>query len=195
MGAVSRDVWQPVLIAVVAASVGALVRHLLLRGERQQMAKQRQNQVTPRRGPIVREISELRGPVQEPLRRVLAAMEARGLEPRVFETRRSEARAHWLARKGTGIVKSTHRLGLAADVIDKNKLWGASPEFWRALREEAEREGFVSLAPADRPHIQAIAVSEQPQAWKLAEQGDDEGLDQLAAASLASRRGAEVPRV
>jgi hypothetical protein len=123
--------------------------------------------------------------VRAPLERVLARMRARGFAPRVWETGRSLARAEMLAKKGTGIARSMHRIGLAVDVVDTRTLWLAPAKFWSALAEEAHREGFATL-PDDRPHLQAVAVGEQSRAWDIYRRG--ETLDAFAEASLASRR-------
>jgi hypothetical protein len=130
-------------------------------------------------------VSSLVPTVRLPIARVLARMRSRGFEPRVWETRRSLGRAEMLAKKGTGITRSMHRLGLAVDVVDARTLWLAPAKFWSALAEEAHREGFATL-PGDRPHLQAVAVGEQARAWEIYRRG--EALDAFAAASLAARR-------
>lgn len=101
---------------------------------------------------------------------MIAAMTARGFKLRVFETRRSRQRAHYLASigKSKNGALSMHCLDAALDCVDAEKLWD-NPAFFRALGEEAQKlkltwggdwdgnpltkESFV-----DSPHVQAIPV-------------------------------------
>ena len=94
-------------------------------------------------------------------------MRARGFQPMLWEGYRTPARAAELHRKGTGVKLSMHSLGAAVDVVDGSNPgnpWAASPGFWKALGEEAEKLGLTwggRWAKADYPHIQAIPVSQQ----------------------------------
>ena len=111
---------------------------------------------------------------REAVARVVAAMRTAGYDAVVREGLRSAARARELAAKGTGIVSSLHKLGLAVDIISASKGWNASPEFWQALRSAAEKEGLTSgasFSKADRAHVQAVPVSEQSTArrWSAIE--------------------------
>jgi len=111
---------------------------------------------------------------REAIARVIAAMRAAGFDAVVREGLRSAARAQELAAKGTGIVNSLHKLGLAADIISASKGWNASPDFWQALRSMAEKEGLTSGASFSKPdkaHVQAVPISEQAAArqWSTAE--------------------------
>lgn len=102
------------------------------------------------------------------VRGVLRRMRALGFDPVVHETYRTDARARKLARKGTGIERSMHRLGLAADIVDRARGWDAPEAFWRALGESAEAEGLVwggRWSSPDVAHVQSIAVGSQSVAW------------------------------
>lgn len=106
---------------------------------------------------------------RQKLERVFWRMKKRGFKPALFEGLRSPARAKRLNARGTGIEKSMHIYGIAADVVDAEKLHNASPQFWAALGEEAEREGLTwggrwlskRRPEGDRPHVQYIPVSMQ----------------------------------
>lgn len=72
----------------------------------------------------------------------------------MFEARRSDARQRWLYGVGrthslkrkpiSWTLDSKHLKGKAADIISKSRLWNW-PEFYKALAEEAEREGMHTL--------------------------------------------------
>lgn len=82
----------------------------------------------------------------------------------LWEGYRSPERAAQLAKRGTGIARSMHCLGCAADIVHEDKLWAAPAAFWEALGEEAERLGLTwggRFKRADKPHVQAIPVHEQ----------------------------------
>jgi len=93
---------------------------------------------------------------------VLVAMRARGFDPVVFEARRSQERQDWLYGVGrthslnrkpvTWTHNSKHLVGKAADIISKSRLW-SWPEFYRALKEEANRAG-LSVLNAEQCHIE-----------------------------------------
>lgn len=185
----ARELWSALGLAAGTAVVATVARHFVQRTLEAKSVRPKQSADTPipSRGPIIRGVEELRAPVADALRRVLVRMRERGHDPRVFETARTHGRALWLERKGTGIERSTHRLGLAADIIDRKLLWKARPEFWADLADIGEQEGFVTLSH-DKPHLQAIEVGEQAHAWDLYERGDEQGLTDLAAQSLARRR-------
>lgn len=185
------DSVRVVLTALGVALVGALARELVGRAwprKGREVSKPSEDRGGASRGPIDRDLGSLVPSMRAPLRRVLLRMKARGFEPRVWETGRSESRAKWLTQRGTGILMSMHRLGLAADIVeDDNSPWHASPEFWSALHEEATREGFVVPLPSrDKPHLQAVEVREQRKAW--AHEADSGALDALADASMSRRR-------
>lgn len=129
-------------------------------------------------------ISVLHPTLQAKWSRIRAALEARGYVPWVFETTRTQARQSYLARTDpTGRTPSTvgaHGEGRAMDVIDGRPHpsrkgwrvgWGSdgdpeaarmASEFFRALGEEAEREGLTwggrwtrTYGPqGDSPHIE-----------------------------------------
>ena len=107
------------------------------------------------------------------VRKLVTAMSARGLDPKVWETLRSPERAAVLAKKGASKngARSLHCYACAADIVSASALWG-DPAFFRALGEEAQslgltwggdwdgnpatRERFV-----DSPHVQAVPVGMQ----------------------------------
>lgn len=144
------------------------------------------NTLAPSRGPILNDLRFLVPSMRGPMRRVLSRMRNRGYKPKIFETVRSGERAAWLTNKGTGILLSLHRLGLAVDVVEDDATpWNAKRGFWDALREEAVKEGLYHLR-GDRPHLQAVTVSEQKRAWRLS--CDPSELDAFASASMAGRK-------
>ena len=106
-----------------------------------------------------------------PLERALARLTAQGIAYHVQETVRSEQRARALRLRGTGIVRSLHRLGLAADVLPARNSWTAgSDPFWAALRDAVEAEGLTSGASfsrVDRPHVQLFPASRDREMWAL----------------------------
>ena len=151
--------------------------------------------------PVQRDISALLPSVQAAVRRVIRRMNDAGFDAYVFEAVRSPERAQALANEGVGVVKSMHIEKVAVDIISRSKQWfqnEANPDeagapFWNKLGEIAESEGFIwggrwtsgKYAPhGDRPHIQAVAVSEQEQLRGLR---TDEEKDSLASSSLMSR--------
>jgi len=115
--------------------------------------------------PIISSLDELQPAFRVQLERLLELMRADGYAPRVFETKRSDARVAELVAKGTGSVGSLHPLGLAADIIDEKLGWKASPDFWRALGENAAQLGLgrvqhtnpkTGKTELDLPHVQAL---------------------------------------
>jgi peptidoglycan L-alanyl-D-glutamate endopeptidase CwlK len=93
-------------------------------------------------------------------------LRARGYQPMLWEGYRTPERAAELEQRGTGIRLSMHSLGAAVDVVDGStgNPWKASPGFWRALGEEAEKLGLTwggRWKSKDMPHVQAIPVSQQ----------------------------------
>ena len=91
-------------------------------------------------------------------------LRARGYRPLLWEGLRTPARAAMLARKGTGSARSMHCLGVAVDIIDERRKWGASADFWQAIGQEAAALGLTwggTWRKRDLPHVQAITVAEQ----------------------------------
>ncbi len=118
----------------------------------------------PRRSDVDRDPQKLLPGFADKLNRLFIRMRARGFQPYLWEGYRSPQRAAELAAKGTGIRFSMHTLGAAGDIVDANALWGASPAFWRALCQEADRLGLTwggAWISSDRPHVQALTVSDQ----------------------------------
>lgn len=100
--------------------------------------------------------------VAERVARILARLKVRGFDPVVFEARRSYARQKWLYGVGrthslnrkpiSWTMSSRHLVGKAVDIISKSRLWNW-PEFYVALREEAERED-MQVIKQELCHIQ-----------------------------------------
>lgn len=105
--------------------------------------------------------------VADRIRRVISRMEARGFDPVVFEAARTLERQQWLYGIGrthdlkrkpvTWTMASRHiphppAKGKAADIISKSRGWNW-PEFYQALREEAQREGLRTLS-VEQCHVQ-----------------------------------------
>jgi len=151
--------------------------------------------------PVQRDISALLPSVQVAVRRVIRRMNSAGFDAYVYEAVRSPERAQALANAGVGVVRSMHIEKVAVDIISRSKQWyqnEANPDeagapFWNKLGEIAESEGFIwggrwtsgRYAPyGDRPHIQAVAVSEQEQLRALR---TDEEKDNFVSRSLTSR--------
>ena len=97
---------------------------------------------------------------------MLAAMRARGMDPRVFETWREQKRQQWLYgigrkhHKRSRVVtyldgvfeQSLHQRRKAVDIISKK--WGWKwMHFFVVLKEEAERVGMHTL-DWDKAHVQ-----------------------------------------
>ncbi len=115
-------------------------------------------------GAVVRDLDLLVPAFKERVLDLVAMMRASGHDPWVFETLRTQERAAFLARKGTGVVDSMHCYGVAVDVISLSKKWNAGFKFWRDLRDHGESLGLTSGARwrrRDLPHVQAIPVSKQ----------------------------------
>lgn len=98
------------------------------------------------------------------LDQLLGLMRAAGFDPLVWETYRPPARAAELAKAGTGVLLSQHELGLAADIVDRKRLWDAPDAFWDALHKYALELGLGRIKRRqpngaltwDRPHVQAL---------------------------------------
>jgi len=121
---------------------------------------------------IDRDISKLVPAFRARVELLLERMRARGFDAMVWETYRSRGRAAQLADAGRGVKDSMHTLGLAVDIVSESKKWGPGEDFWAALGEEAEAlsltwGGRWPTRP-DKPHVQAIPVSAQGNARKLA---------------------------
>jgi len=117
---------------------------------------------TPKEPPRNRDIDSLEWYVADRVRQIIAAMEARGFDPIVFEARRSQERQRWLYGVGrthslsrkpvTWTMNSRHIVGKAADIISKSRLWW-HPAFYDALETEAIRVGMRVL-PQERCHVE-----------------------------------------
>jgi hypothetical protein len=101
------------------------------------------------------------------VRRILAAMQARGYDAVAYEAARTEERQRWLYGVGrthsltrkpvTWTLHSLHiprngGKGKAVDIISKSRGWNW-PEFYDALAEEAKKEGMHPI-DVERCHIQ-----------------------------------------
>lgn len=86
--------------------------------------------------------------------KIIAAMQKRGFDAVVFEAKRTPERQQWLYGIGrthslqrkpvSWTLNSKHLKGKAADIISKSRGWNW-PEFYRALREEANKAGMTVL--------------------------------------------------
>lgn len=123
------------------------------------------------------------------IRLLLARMVARGFRPLVWETERSDERALELAKVGTGIVKTLHKLkpALAVDIVDAEKLWN-NPAFYTALGEEALKLGLyrikhknpkTGLLTVDGPHVQAIPPMQQDKYFRASAAERNDMLQKL----------------
>jgi peptidoglycan LD-endopeptidase CwlK len=125
----------------------------------------------PREVAVNRQLDGLAPKFRSALLRVIDRMQRAGFDPMIFETHRTTERQRFLygfGREyddGRGIVTNSstalntwHGFGLAADIISRSKLWGASSEFWRHLGTYARAEGLVWGGDwpsfPDRPHVQ-----------------------------------------
>lgn len=117
-------------------------------------------------------LSKLAPSFRVKVEQLLERMRRDGWHPLVWETYRSPERAAELATdklKGA----SMHTLGLAVDIVDESKLWGATApgrDFFDALGEHAEALGLTwggrflnddGTEGRDPPHVQAIPLAQQ----------------------------------
>lgn len=120
------------------------------------------------------------------LRLVFADLEARGWKPVLNEGWRSPERAAALAQAGSGVERSMHCYGLAADVREARSGWG-DPLFFQALGAAAEAEGMTwggRWKRADATHVQAVPVSEQA---RVRAEGEQLGYELAGARALIRR--------
>lgn len=126
----------------------------------------------PRRNDL---IAELTSYLQPRVRAILNGMRARGFDPQVYETYRTQERQCYLYGKGRtaaqlkkakvdpkwaqpGLTKVTytldsmHRKRKAVDIISKSRKW-AWPAFFVALKEEAAKEDMHTLG-FERTHVE-----------------------------------------
>jgi len=92
--------------------------------------------------------------VRERVEKVLVAMKARGFDPIVFESARTETRQRWLYGVGrthslrrkpiTWTLNSLHIPGKAVDIISKKRKWDW-PAFFTALAQEGRKVGLHSI--------------------------------------------------
>ena len=120
--------------------------------------------IEPRRYDLIEETTSY---LHQRIRNILNRMRARGFDPQVWETYRTQERQWYLYGKGrtaaqlkkahvdvkyaqpslavvTKTLESLHRKRKAADIVSKSRLWNW-PEFYVALKQEAEREGMHTL--------------------------------------------------
>lgn len=120
--------------------------------------------IEPRRYDLIEETASY---LHKRIRNILSRMRARGFDPQVWETYRTQERQWYLYGKGrtaaqlkkahvdvkyaqpslsvvTKTLNSLHRKRKAADIVSKSRLWNW-PEFYVALKEEAKREGMHTL--------------------------------------------------
>jgi hypothetical protein len=112
--------------------------------------------------PRNRGIDSLWAPFRQKVATLLQRLAARGFDPVLFETRRSQARQEWLYGYGrthhkaskpvTWTMHSRHLVGKAVDMISKKRGWNW-PEFYDVLKNEAARLG-LQIIPQERCHVQ-----------------------------------------
>ena len=128
-----------------------------------------------------RSLERLREPFRTRARAMLARLDAAGVPYFVAETDRNEARARMLTMRGTGIVKSQHRLGLALDVLPARGSWPAADDpFWVALSEAALAEGLthgvMHRGSVDLPHVQLLPPERDHALWAAHDAGTLDAL-------------------
>jgi hypothetical protein len=127
---------------------------------------------TPREDSLEYLVPSFRRKVEELLR----LMEDEGLRPVVWETYRSPERVKETVSRGTGTLESIHPLGLAVDILEREKRWNAPAAFWESLHRNALKLGLTRVKKKqangkvawDLPHVQAIpwSLTKQYQAAK-----------------------------
>lgn len=135
-----------------------MLKSLMLRMRSQATVKQRPG------GVVCSDMGRLLPSFRKQIELVCSDMRLAGHEPRVFETFRSPERVAYLAKTGTGSLRSMHQFGAAADIIDEVKTWHATPLFWRDLTRLSEARGLTCgsrWGRQDMPHIQAVPVDAQ----------------------------------
>lgn len=145
----------------------------------------------PAEVPVQRSTAGLAPKFRRKVEAICARLVAKGHDPLIAETLRTDARQHYLfgfGRKwddGRGVVTYSqtardtwHGYGLAVDIVCRRRLWNATPEFWRDLGEAVNAEGMcwgndwdgdgvpVERDPdesfSDRPHVQWKPARRKP---------------------------------
>lgn len=111
-------------------------------------------------------------PFRDKVKTLIQRLKNKGFDPVLRDSGRTAKEAAVFANKGTGILKSLHLTGAAADIISRSKGW-SSPEFFQALGKEAKALGLTWGANKkyggdfntknDQPHVQAIPIALQNQ--------------------------------
>ncbi len=130
----------------------------------------------PARWPAEKKMSSMKPELAVKVRQVLAALTAKGFQPKVFYGWRSVTVQAKLFAEGKSKVKfSFHNAQLpdgtpnayAADIIDARYAWTAEAEssgFWKALGVAAKAQGLVWggdwVSFRDWAHVQLVANSE-----------------------------------
>ena len=119
--------------------------------------------------PMDRDMGKLAPSFRLRIEAVVADLEAEGFTPWVVECVRTAERQAWLyaqgrTRPGSIVTKapthvsSWHGHGLAVDIIDRVKHWGATQAFWQSLGAACGRHGVTWggnwKSFPDRPHCQ-----------------------------------------
>jgi D-alanyl-D-alanine carboxypeptidase len=119
---------------------------------------------------------------RERVRKLMARMVELGFAPVLFDGVRTLQEAQANAAKGTGIAKSVHCYGAAADIVCGFHGWACAAKrckFYRNLGREAEALGLLwggRFPSVDQPHVQGVAISQQNDLRKL-------GMDAASAAA------------
>ncbi len=122
---------------------------------------------------------------------LLDRLTALGFKPNLFDTLRTPEEALRNAGKGTGIVKSMHLYGAAADIICLDHLWDCRKQkckFYTALPREAKALGMYAGADwGDPDHVQALPATPAAQN-ELRRLGTGRSPDDIAAKDAVIRK-------
>lgn len=130
------------------------------------------------------------------VRRLLAAMTARGFDPVPFDALRTPKESAKYAARGVGSKDSMHLYGAACDVICGQHGWDCKRHkcsFFASLGIEAEKLGLTwggrFKTRYDAPHVQACTVAQQNAVRSIADWGErDKFVSRLLVDGLLSGR-------
>lgn len=122
--------------------------------------------VCPTEIPVVRSMDQCAPKFAEKVANVLVKMKAKGHDPYVFESTRTQDRVSYLygfgrryddgrgvVTKCASVTDTWHGFGLAVDIISYSKEWDAPAQFWADLRVFATEEGLCSGDDWDRDNV------------------------------------------
>ncbi len=136
--------------------------------------------------------------LQPVVQALLDRMADLGYKPHLFDTLRTPEEALKNARRGTGVQKSMHLYGAAADIICSDHLWSCkakSCKFFTVLAREAKALGLYAGADfGDFPHVQALPFTPAAQN-ALRSLGTGRSDADIAAKDAVIRRWLAAPKV